>query len=117
MQAALRQAIERLEAGLEIIDDGIECSVDSGRIDITARDPSGAIVVIELKAGTAGRDAVGQILSYMGDVSVEEGATRVRGVLVASDFDKRARSAARMAPDLALRRYGIEFQFESVDSN
>jgi len=36
MQAALRRAIEQLELGLEIVDDGAERSVSSGFIDITA---------------------------------------------------------------------------------
>jgi endonuclease len=67
MQAALRIAIDQLDLGLTIIDDGAERSVESGFIDITARDASGAIVVIELKAGIAGQRAIGQILSYMGE--------------------------------------------------
>jgi hypothetical protein len=63
MQAALRIEIEQLERGLAVIDEGAERSVDSGFIDITARDESGATVVIELKAGSAGQRAVAQILS------------------------------------------------------
>lgn len=117
MQVALRSAIEQLEAGLSIIDGGVERSVDSGRIDITARDASGALVVIELKAGIASRSAVGQILSYMGDVSNEEAALSVRGILVASDFDKKTKSAARLVPNLVLRRYNVKFQFSDVSDN
>jgi endonuclease len=79
MQAALRTAITQLEEGLTIIDDGAERSVDSGFIDITARDVSGSVVVIELKTGTAGQRAVAQILSYMGDIASEEPETTVRG--------------------------------------
>jgi endonuclease len=60
------------EPGLAIIDDGAERSVESGFIDITARDAAGTTVVIELKAGAAGQRAVAQILSYMGDVASEE---------------------------------------------
>jgi RecB family endonuclease NucS len=71
MQAALRIGIEQPEPGLAIIDDGAERSVDAGFIDITARDSSGATVVIELKAGVAGQRAIAQILSYMGDVATE----------------------------------------------
>ncbi len=111
MQATLRLKIEQLEADLTIVDDGIERCVDSGRIDITAHDGAGAFVVIELKAGTARQAAVGQILSYMGDISIEESPAHVRGILVASDFDNKARAAARMVPNLVLRQYSIEFQF------
>jgi RecB family endonuclease NucS len=111
MQAALRTAITQLEEGLAIIDDGGERSVDSGFIDITARDSSGAIVVIELKTGAAGQRAAGPILSYMGDVLSEEPEAGVRGILVAASFDGKAKSAARMAPSLSLCSYGVRFQF------
>ncbi len=116
MQQALRTAIEQLEDGLVIIDEGAERSVDSGFIDITCRDKSGVTVVIELKAGSAGQRAVGQILSYMGDVAAEEESGRVRGILVAADFDKKAKAAVRMVPNLALRRYSVRFFFSDVSS-
>ena len=53
LQAALRYSIEQLELGLDIIDGGTERSVAAGFIDITAKEPDGTVVVIELKAGTA----------------------------------------------------------------
>ena len=115
MQSALRTAIEQLESGLVVVDGGAERSVASGFIDITAKDGQGATVVIELKSGTARRDAVGQILSYMGDVASEEPHGTVRGVLVAGDFDGKARAAASMVPSLSLRRYRVAFQFEPAD--
>lgn len=111
MQAALRVEIGQLEPGLTIIDDGVERSVESGFIDITARDAQGRTVVIELKAGSAGQRAVVQVLSYMGDVLAEEGGGDVRGILVASDFDAKAKAAARMVPGLILRRYSVRFLF------
>jgi hypothetical protein len=111
MQSALRVNIHQLEPGLTIVDEGAERSVDSGFIDITAKDSAGAIVVIELKAGPAGQRAVGQILSYMGDVSAEEESSNVRGILIASDFDSKAKAAARIVPSLQLRRYNVKFTF------
>jgi hypothetical protein len=110
MQNALRKQIEQLENGLTIIDDGSERSVESGFIDITACDGNGLTVVIELKAGAAGQRAVAQILSYMGDIAAEDGGT-VRGILVASDFDHKAKAAAGMVPNLILRKYSIRFTF------
>ena len=94
----MRRAIEQLEPGLEIVDDGAERSVSSGLIDITAQDGQGAIVVIELKSGTARQGAVAQVLSYMGDITDDEPDREVRGILVAGDFDKKARAAARVVP-------------------
>lgn len=114
LQAALRESIEQLEPGLDIIDGGIERSVASGFIDITAKAPDNSVVVIELKAGTARRDAVGQILSYMGDIAAEE-PHQVRGILVAGDFDSKARAASRVVPSLSLRRYSVVFEFHAVE--
>ena len=110
LQKAIRRNIDELEPGLTIIDEGAERPVSSGYIDITARDSSGAIVVIELKAGTVDRSAIGQILSYMGDVAEEEQGA-VRGILVAHAFDAKAKAAARMVPSLSLRSYAVKFSF------
>lgn len=115
MQAALRSSIEQLEPGLEIIDDGAERSVSSGFIDITAKDADGKIVVIELKTGTARQKAVAQILSYMGDIEEEEDDSSTRGILVAADFDTKARAAARVVPTLSLRSYRVNFEFTDAD--
>lgn len=115
MQASLRRVIDQLEPGLVIIDGGVERSVESGFIDITARDALGAVVVIELKAGVANQRAIAQILSYMGDIAAEEDDDKnVRGILVASEFDAKAMSAARMVPNLALRRYSVQFKFSNA---
>jgi hypothetical protein len=117
LQIALRGCIEHLEPGLNIIDGGSERSVEAGFIDITARDGSGALVVIELKAGPASARAVSQVLAYMGDVSQEEDGAPVRGIIVASEFDHKAQSAARMVPNLELYRYGVTFTFSGVGAN
>ena len=111
LQAALRKQISQLESGLTIVDGGTERKVESGFIDITARDEAGVTVVVELKAGTAVRADVGQILSYMGDVSTEESVGAVRGILVAHDFHTNAKSAARMVSNLDLRKYSVKFLF------
>jgi RecB family endonuclease NucS len=112
LQRALRSNIEQLEHGLKIKDGGKEQTVESGRIDIIAEDRSGTIVVIELKAGAADREAVGQILSYMGDLSQTKKV--VRGILVAGDFHSRSISAARAVPNLKLKKYNFKFSFEEV---
>jgi Endonuclease NucS len=111
LQEALRSHIDQLEAGLKVIDGGKERILDVGRIDITAEDAQGRTVVIELKAGTADREVIGQILSYMGNLS--NGKT-VRGILIAGSFPQRAIAAARAVPNLELRKYGFSFTFETV---
>jgi RecB family endonuclease NucS len=109
MQNALRKNIKDLDPNLTIIDDGAERSVDSGLIDILCEDKD-AIVVVELKAGTADRNSIGQILAYMGDIKQEE-ERAVKGILVAHDFHPKAKSAASMVPNLVLKRYAIKFDF------
>ena len=114
LQSALREEIGQLENRLHVIDDGKERSVASGRIDITAKDAEGSIVVIELKAGTARGKDVGQVAGYMGDIVEEESGKNVRGILVAADFDQRAKSAAKVIPGLSLRAYSFNFGFTEV---
>ena len=111
LQRALRRNIEQLEPGLKITDGGTERTVDAGRIDITAEDGDGNLVVIELKAGTAGRDNIGQILSYMGSIENPEGKG-VRGILVAHDFDHGSVMAAKLVPIISLKAYSVQFTFE-----
>lgn len=111
MQAAIRHNITQVERGLKITDGGRERSVETGFIDITAEDSERTPVVIELKTGVAGQRAVAQILSYIGSVMDEESRDDVRGILIASEFDKKARAAARVIPALTLMRYQFSFQF------
>jgi RecB family endonuclease NucS len=112
LQHALRANIGQLEAGLTITDGGKEQTVASGRIDILAEDAKKRAVVIELKVGKAERDAIGQILSYMGDLS--ETSPTVRGIVVAGDFSPSAISAARATSNIRLLKYAFKFSFEAV---
>ena len=113
LQSALRNNIAQLESNLKIIDAGKERVTDAGRLDITAEDSQGNIVVIELKAGVASPDVIAQVLAYMGAIA-ETDKKPVRGILVAGDFHKRVIWAARAIPNLELRKYSFQFTFESV---
>ncbi|MGB3279646.1 MAG: endonuclease NucS domain-containing protein [Pseudorhodobacter sp.] len=112
MQAALRRDIASLELGLRIIDEGMERGVASGFIDILCEDDLGVTVVIELKAGTTDARVIGQVLGYMGDLLEDEPDQRIRGIIVAHDFDKRTRAAAKAVPNLGLASYSIQFSFQ-----
>jgi RecB family endonuclease NucS len=113
LQSALRANIDQLEMGLKITDDGRERVTEAGRIDITAVDAKGNIVIIELKAGTAAPEVVAQILAYMGTVT-EADNKPVRGILVAGDFHKRVILASRAISNLDLKRYSFQFKFSGV---
>ena len=113
LQNALRNNLQQLGAGLVEADDGRERTIAAGRIDILAKDASAAWCVIELKAGRADERAVSQIAAYMGCLSEEESG-EVKGILVAHDFSAKAVYAARVIPNLSLRRYGFVFTFAAV---
>ncbi len=115
LQAALRKNIAQLDPDLKIIDGGKEHRVYSGSIDILAQDKNGCYVIIELKAGTALGDVIGQTLGYMADIANEKEQTKenVRGIIVAGDFHKRVRSAARMTPEVELISYSYIFNFDN----
>ena len=102
LQRALRPNITKLEPGLLIVDGGREKDVPDGRIDITARDTKGSLVVIELKIATA--EDLTQLLAYMGAIENPSRRT-VRGILVAYDFSPRVVHAAKVVSQITLKAY------------
>lgn len=99
MQRALARDPSVIEAGLELLDR--ELPVDVGGIDLYAVDGEGRFVVVELKRGKAGHEAVHQLSRYVERVRELVGAP-VRGILAAPDAT---------APALAqLERLALEFR-------
>ena len=80
-------------------------------MDILARDHDGKTVIIELKVGEAKDSSIGQIARYLGWYGRNE---PVRGILIASGFPEPLTYAAAAIPNLALKRFQIQFRFESV---
>jgi RecB family endonuclease NucS len=113
LQRALRTNIEQLESGLTINDGGKEKVSASGRTDILALDAEKKNVVIELKVGTADREVIAQILSYMGDLQAETGDP-VRGIVIAHEFTARAIAASKPVSSIELRMYRFNFTFTKV---
>jgi transposase-like protein len=111
LQKALRANIAQLQPDLRIVDGGKERQTDAGNIDITAEDSSGATVVIELKAGEAQPEALTQLLAYMGALDQDR---PVRGILIAGDFHQRLTHAAKVVPNVVLRRYSHKFTFDPL---
>ncbi len=78
-------------------------------------DREGRFVVVELKAGLAGDDAIGQISGYMSWVRENlSGGETVRGIPVCRDATARARAAAKMIATLRIKRYQMSFDFEDL---
>ena len=67
----LTTRLPEIEPGLILVDGGVEYQTEAGRIDILAKNQTGGLVVIELKAGKAKDGALGQLLGYMGCLSVK----------------------------------------------
>ena len=79
----LTTRLSEVEPGLTLVDGGVEYQIEVGRIDILAKDQTGGLVAIEIKAGTAKDGALGQLLGYMGCLSSSNEQPKVRGILVA----------------------------------
>lgn len=112
----LAARVEKIEMGLQIVENGVEYQTDAGRIDILAEDKAKNIVVIELKAGKAKDSAFGQLLGYMGCISTsnEFKNKKIRGIIVASNFEQRVIYAARGLPNIKLIKYQLSFEFQEV---
>lgn len=87
----------------------------AGRIDLLAIDAQGDFVVVELKAEEADRQVCGQIQAYMGWVKENlAGDKKVRGIVIANAFTTRAIYAAKVVPNLSLKKYQISFKFADI---
>jgi len=114
LQEFISRNLSSLEDGLTLIQK--EYSTDVGRLDILAKDKDGIPVVIELKVGVAKKEVLGQVLSYMASLKQKDGVERVRGIIVANDFDYALKLAGSQIPDLNLVRYVVKFEFEEVEN-
>jgi RecB family endonuclease NucS len=106
LKTLLRQRLGRLEAGLKVVDDGMERCVANGKIDITARDKNGNYVVIELKAGACPVGAIEQVLACSSDLAAETGLP-CRSIIVAAEFSDRIKGAAKRTRNLDLVTYRL----------
>ena len=111
MHAAVRRQLSNIEPGL--VEEGAEVQVDTGFIDILARDSVGKLVVIELKAGKCPAGAMEQALGYAQALS-DERKEAARVLLIASEFSDRIRAAAKRTVDLKLLTYEFSLKFAEL---
>ena len=114
---------ERIDFGqkLEIYKDedgqtGSEYPTSAGYIDILCRDKlSGDLVVVELKKGQISDKVVGQTQRYIGWVreNLAKGK-RVRGIIIARDFDDKLRFALPTDPKIEVKTYEVDFRLRNA---
>ncbi len=84
---------------------------DIGPIDILAKDKkTGSHVVIELKRNQTSDDTVGQLTRYMGWVRKELKDVKVKGVIIAGQYDKKLDYAREMVPNIEVFIYQVDFK-------
>jgi hypothetical protein len=113
MQAAIRSQLQSLESGLVAVDDGVEVSTATGKIDILAKDQQGMLVAIELKAGLCPSGAIEQALGYAQALADERGEN-VRAILIANSFTDRQKAAAKRTVGLVLKTYSYQMSYAEV---
>ena len=111
--------LDQMEEGLKPHSDkdlSRQYTTEVGRLDILALDKNEDLVVIELKAGRASGDVVGQILGYMAWVRENMAEDKkVRGIVVANSFENRVKYAATEIPNLELKEYVVNFNFKTPE--
>lgn len=96
-------------------DEAKQYRTDVGIIDILAVDKNSKLVIIELKAGEADRQILGQLIPYISWIKTNlSNNIEVRGIIVANSFDYGVIQALDMWPFLNLIRYKVDFKFEKL---
>ncbi len=113
----LASNLNRIEAGLHLYENGVEFPVDSGRIDILARDQKERFVVIELKVSRGRSKAIGQLLYYMGWVDKNLGGKPCRGLIIAKEISNDLVLAVQRAPGISLAQYHLAVTIEAVHTS
>lgn len=101
LEEAIKPNLKKL--GLRLADRGIRqqfsMGVGVGKSDLICLDDRDDLVIIELKRGMASDEAMGQVLRYVGwaKENLAKEGQKVRGCIVAGDYDEQLRLAASAA--------------------
>lgn len=110
----LAEDLSVIESGLELI--SRQLPIETGRLDLLAKDLNGNLDVIELKVRLANEAALGQLLGDMACVQhhIAKIGQTVHGILVAPEFNDRVLYASRYLPNVQLKRLSVHFSIENV---
>lgn len=98
-----------------IIEEGVLTSqqykTDIGSIDILAKDKTtNSYVVIELKRNQTSDDTVGQLARYMGWIIEKKKDKNVKGIIIASSYDKKLEYALKVVNNVEVFLYEVDFK-------
>lgn len=101
-----------------IIDEGELISqqfkTDIGPIDILVKDKeSRSYVVIELKKNQTSDDTVGQLARYMGWIQENKKDKNVKGIIIASSYDKKLAYALKIMKNIEVFLYEVDFKLKA----
>jgi len=88
VEKALMQNLDSL--GLQLVENGEQMTIGSGRCDLLCKDSDNNFVVIEIKRGTeTGDEVVGQCLRYIGFIkeTMAKKNQKVRGIIVTGGYN------------------------------
>lgn len=81
-----------------------------GPIDILAKDKTTkSFVVIELKKNQTSDDTIGQLTRYMGWIKNAKKDNKVKGIIIAGQYDKKLEYALKMVPNTEVFLYEVSF--------
>jgi hypothetical protein len=99
---------EEVEAGL--VWEKEQLVTKAGRLDLLGRDTNGNYVVVELKRAQGTDQVVGQILRYMGCLTIDHGKDKVRGIIIVQTKDQALSYAAMAVPNLQVKEFTIHLK-------
>jgi len=86
--------------------------IKSGRIDLLFESPQRNLVVVEVKLGRVGRDAMRQVQDYMHDLKVTERPKKVTGVLVCAGVMPAFEEELRKQTKVRIMVYGWRMEVQ-----
>lgn len=116
----LAKHLDRIEDGLELyVDDegrnGVEYSIEVGKIDILAIDKNNKFVVIEIKVSRGPDSVAGQILRYKNWVKINlAGNKPTRGIIVAGYVSNKILYAIASDPEVTAQEYEISLSLREI---
>lgn len=94
---------------------GVEYSIGGRRIDVLLEhDATSALLVVELKSGTADFRTFGQVSMYMGLLQAQFPDRAISGIIVASSIDDSLRQAASTSNRVILKVYRMSLELDDA---